>query len=137
MSEEYDEIDIVIDPDGRVSAVHSDPAQALLAELGRVAVPRASDVEYDSGLGGWTVTFREWTGIASPPGTFPTRSEALAAELALLRGRMFEDTGPITLNRPGHHERPGTDRGEPGGQVLPADHLRDPRAVVDAPGVGA
>lgn len=82
-------IDLVIGTAGRCEAVHSDEAQDFLAELGPVDIRRASDVEYDGRLGGWTINFHAWTGLESPPGTFDTRAGALDAEAEILRrGRL-------------------------------------------------
>ncbi len=82
---EFVEIDLVIDPDGHIETVHSDEAQLLLQQLGIINVRRASDVEYDPNLSGWTVRFHAWTGVPDPSGVYGTRGEALAAELVLLR----------------------------------------------------
>lgn len=86
---DHEEVILYVGPDGRVESIHSDAAQASLSLLGDVSVRRASDVEYDAALGGWTVRFRGWVGLPDPAGTFLTRREALTAEVEALRQGRF------------------------------------------------
>ena len=56
-----------------------------LAALGQVTITRASNVEYDPALRGWTVTLADGTAL---PGTWAKRHEALAVEVAYLEARL-------------------------------------------------
>lgn len=70
-------------PDGRVGAIYSDQIVSLLRELGETEIRRASDVEPDGA--GWSAWIRDWVpGGATKLGPFPTRTEALVAEVAYL-----------------------------------------------------
>lgn len=72
-----------VQPDGRVTCVHDDALDGVLAELGATTLRRASHVEPVFGIPG------EWAADLSPVGgptlgMFPTRREALAAEVEWL-----------------------------------------------------
>ena len=81
---------IVIEPDGTVRGLYSDELADALRGVGPVTVERASQVEYDNGLGGWTVQVE----VEPRPlvGTFRRRDEALRWERAYLDARLAGGT---------------------------------------------
>ena len=75
-----------------MSAVYDDALVPVMEALGWDASTdpprRASDVEPAAG-GGWEASIRAWVpGGEVTLGPFPTRAEALAQEVAHLRGRL-------------------------------------------------
>jgi len=90
-------IKIVVRPTG-IRFLYDD--RLKLAVLGPVVVTRASNVEWDNELGGWTVQFADGSFIRtvpedrpvfSDPGTikvFTKREDALAAEVAAIHNRL-------------------------------------------------
>lgn len=81
----YDEI--IFDPaTGTVGAIYSDDVMPLLRDVtADLTTRRASDVEPDE-AGGWTATMRPWVpGGTVALGSFPTRTQALEAEVEYLR----------------------------------------------------
>lgn len=74
---------------GSAQAIYSDSLADTFASLGKVSVERASHVEWDLVLGGWTADMRPSGGPILPDhdsgATFPTRQAALDAERAWLR----------------------------------------------------
>ena len=83
MPHDYEEL--IFHHDGTVGFIFSDDLAAVARELvqdGHLEIRRASDVE-PSGEG-WRAVMRPWAGGADL-GVFPTRAEALAAEIAHLR----------------------------------------------------
>ncbi len=74
---------VIVAPDGSMRTVYADSAAPLLAAVGAVRISRASHVE--PGGGGWVA---DLSPVAGPSlGPFPTRAEALAAELSWLHSR--------------------------------------------------
>jgi hypothetical protein len=70
---------LIIAADGSVRCIYGE--QIDLATLGRIAITRASHVEPDE-RGGWLADLAP---VAGPVlGPFPSRSQALAAEMAWL-----------------------------------------------------
>ena len=68
---------------GKFGAIYADALRPYFDALGQSVTQRASDVEPDGD--GWSASIREWV----PNGTvvlgpFPTRAEALAAEVEYL-----------------------------------------------------
>jgi hypothetical protein len=72
-------MDLIVEPTGRVRALYSEEID--LATLGRPQITRASFVEPDSN-GHWTADMRLMLGPVLGP--FPSRAEALHAEIAWL-----------------------------------------------------
>ena len=75
-----------ITPEGKVEALWDD----MLADLGTPEVQRASEVEYNSEAGGWTVQFLigRFSGCFLPK-AFPCRKDALNAEVDFLNVEML------------------------------------------------
>ena len=72
-------MDLVVRPSGAVAALYSEAID--LAALGTLVIRRASHVEPDA-RGGWSA---DLSPVAGPVlGPFPSRSAALAAEVAWL-----------------------------------------------------
>lgn len=70
---------------GAASGIYADELLPIFDALGPTVTRRASDVEPE--YGGWVATMRSWVpGGAVRLGPFPTRAEALSAEVAYLRG---------------------------------------------------
>ena len=108
---------LTFDKDGTVRALYAD--ELRLQEFGAMKVERASNVEFDNGRGGWTVEFTDGTMLCAvslarpvatyhachpptePPSpacpsprncyvvTFPTRGEALSAEVEYLQTQVL------------------------------------------------
>ncbi len=77
---------VLVFGDGRFGCLYSDEVAPLLRTLGDLETRRASDVEPDGE--GWSAWIREWVpGGAVRLGPFPTRAQALAAEVEYLRER--------------------------------------------------
>jgi hypothetical protein len=77
---------------GIVRALYTDVVD--FKKLGSVTVERASNVEYDNHLQGWTVQLADGTFLSdatnSPPtGLWPTRQAALDAEVKYLQERVL------------------------------------------------
>lgn len=73
--------------DGAVMGLYDDAALPILRELGILEIRRISDVEPDGDW--WSARIRH--GFNIPPvklGPFPTRAEALSAEIAFLVERL-------------------------------------------------
>lgn len=66
---------IVVKPGGLVVSLYTD--KLPFSKIGRLSVERASNVEFDTALQGWTVTLADGTVL---PGSWPDREAALAAE---------------------------------------------------------
>ena len=75
---------IVVTPDGTVKGVYSDALRPILQE-GTATIRRASHVE-PTADGQWTADLSPSAGPVLGP--FPTRAEALAAEVAWLRANL-------------------------------------------------
>ncbi|MDP3767105.1 MAG: hypothetical protein Q8S13_03745 [Dehalococcoidia bacterium] len=84
-------MDLFIRPDGSIETIYSDDLQLALAETGTHNVKRASHVEPADG-GGWTA---DMSPIRGGPvlGPFPTRADALAAEVDWLAAAL--EAGPL------------------------------------------
>lgn len=81
-----EELFITILPDGTIEAIYSDELADLFAQ-GTTTVTRASHVE--PAPGGWTADMTPRFGPDAPVlGPFPSRGEALAAEVAYLQAAM-------------------------------------------------
>lgn len=75
---------ILVTNSGSIQFIHSDELFNALKDIGTPSIRRASNVEpTDDSL--WTATMRDGVII----GPFDSRTEALAAEVALLESRMF------------------------------------------------
>jgi hypothetical protein len=77
---------IAIEQDGSLTFVHSDQVAAMLAPLGQVTIKRASHVEPNEQA--------QWEADMSPSGgetlgPFPTRTQALSAEVEWLNKKLF------------------------------------------------
>lgn len=74
---------IAVRPGGTVVGIYTD----LLPwrRLGTLSVERASRVEFDAGLEGWTVEFSDGTALV---GSWARRADALAAELEAVRAAL-------------------------------------------------
>jgi len=93
------ELEIIIDADGHIGAIYSDALLPYLAAIGdQVETRRASDVEPDgTGWSAWIRPETWWSRIlvavgawlcrvgACKLGPYPSRGEALAAEVAYLQ----------------------------------------------------
>lgn len=76
---------IEITSEGSCLSIWSD--ENPLAMLGDVEVTRLSDVEFNSYLQGWEVTFRNGTKL---PGLYKQRIEALSAEISWVEDHLSE-----------------------------------------------
>lgn len=83
-----DEVEVIVGADGTIQLVHDDDVvDVLLGEVAEVETFRASHVE-PAGGGAWQADLGPVGGPLLGP--FMRRSEALAAEVAWLAGRMAE-----------------------------------------------
>lgn len=85
MSAELDGAEIVVKPNGDISFIYSDALSAVAVGVDRVT-KRASHVEPNH-LGNWEADMSPF-GYPVILGPFPTRAEALNAEVIFLRGVM-------------------------------------------------
>ncbi len=100
---------IIFRADGTAGALYADELVPFFQALGHVTVQRASHVEFDNQRGGWTVELepgvlgaaltgsmlamaedgRLWASLLkSRAHVFPTRQEALQAEVVYLQGQL-------------------------------------------------
>lgn len=76
------ESNLFLRPDGSVEGLYTDLVD--LRCLGRLEVRRASFVEFDMGKQAWQVTLPSGEVL----GTYASREDALASEIAILEARM-------------------------------------------------
>jgi len=78
-------LEITVDLEtGKFGAIYDDRLKIYFDALGQSMTQRASDVEPDGD--GWTAEIRAWVpGGSRRLGPYPTRAEALAAEVEYLR----------------------------------------------------
>lgn len=101
---ESKELDVIVNEDGSVRFIYDDALAELIPPGYTCPIQRASHVEYDNALNGWTADMRPALELMTPQqvaafgpiemaaccppltlGPFATRAEALAAEVAWLK----------------------------------------------------